>query len=94
MQLRRGEPAADNASIDDTLAGETMGPGGVAATNGGLGVFDFTGHATPWTVEDSDISGNVTEAFSPTDGASGLLGGLTLTNTQIARNVPDQCYGC
>jgi hypothetical protein len=81
--------------IGDNLA-TSVSTGGTADTNGGLAVFNFNGDPKLVTVQNSVISGNITKSISTT-GPAMIEGGaspVTLTNTQIALNRPDQCVGC
>lgn len=87
-----GPGTISDTKIDDNVATSTS-PNGAAATNGGLAVFNFTGDPPLVTVENSVISGNITQAQSSTGSAS-VLGGavfnnslLLMRNVQISDNV-------
>ena len=87
-----GPGTISDTNIDDNFA-STTSPNGAVATDGGLAVFNFTGDPELVTVENSVISGNVTQASSSTGSAS-VLGGavvnsslLLMHDVQISGNV-------
>ena len=69
----------------------SVSPGGAAAAGGALGVFNGVGQLV--TMQNSVISGNITEAFSTTGSATVLGGGvwnnglLLMRDVQISDNV-------
>lgn len=89
-----GGGTISNTSIDDNFDLQTS-PSGLADTNGGLFVSYFGNPGGPQlvTVQDSDISGNLTESFSET-GTAQVEGGavfndslLLMRNDQVSDNV-------
>jgi hypothetical protein len=58
-----GGGTISNTSILRNVA-ISVSPGGAAATNGGLAVFNFAGNPKLVTVEDSVMTGNITKARS------------------------------
>ena len=89
-----GGGTISNTTIDNNLATSTSS-GGLADTNGGLAVFYFgnPGGPQPVSVQNSEISGNITESFSTT-GSAQVEGGavfnnslLLMRNDQVSDNV-------
>jgi len=81
-----GPGTISDTKIDDNVATSTS-PDGAAATDGGLAVLNFTGDPKLVTVENSVISGNITQAHSSTGSAS-VLGGAVFNNSLLLmRNV-------
>jgi hypothetical protein len=85
-----------NVSVSDNFARADASGGGVAQ---GGGIFNgqiFPGPAE-LTLQDSSVIGNVLAGGPGTTRQGGGLfttGPVTLTNTRIALNRPDQCFGC
>jgi hypothetical protein len=81
-----GPGTISDTNIDDNFATSTS-PNGAAATNGGLAVLNFTGDPKLVTVENSVISGNITQAHSSTGSASVQGGGVFNNSLLLMRNV-------
>ena len=87
-----GPGTISNTSILGNIAISTS-PGGAAATNGALAVFNSTGDPKLVTVQDSLVSRNLTAAHSAT-GSATVLGGavfnsslLLMRNVQVSDNI-------
>jgi hypothetical protein len=81
-----GPGTISNTSILGNIV-KSMSPGGVAATNGGLAVLNFTGDPKLVTVQNSVVSRNITEAHSST-GSATVHGGAVFNNSLLLmRNV-------
>jgi len=88
-------PAGDTVELDGSgtisntrIVGNTsisVSPGGAAAAGGALGVFNGVGQLV--TMQNSVISGNITEAFSTTGSATVLGGGIWNNGLLLMRNV-------
>jgi len=85
-----GSGTISNTSILDNSS-VSVSAGGAAAAGGALGVFNSVGQLV--TMQNSVISGNITEAFSTTGSATVLGGGvwnnglLLMRNVQVSDNV-------
>jgi hypothetical protein len=85
-----GSGTISNTSILDNNS-VSVSAGGAAAAGGALGVFNGVGQLV--TMQNSVISGNITEAFSTTGSATVLGGGvwnnglLLMRNVQVSGNV-------
>jgi hypothetical protein len=88
-------------TLRDTMvtnnAGSAIGPSGSEAQGGGIFNGDFCGVEPVLTLIDTAVTHNTLTASS---GVTVQGGGLyttapvTLTNSVIAQNSPDQCFGC
>ena len=87
-----GPGSISDTRIDHNFSASAS-PNGVAGTTGALAVFNFTGNPQSVTVEDSVISGNITQARSFTGSASVLGSGvfndslLSMRNVEISDNL-------
>jgi hypothetical protein len=85
-----GSGSISNTSINDNVSVSTT-PDGAAAAGGALGVFNSGTQLV--TMQNSFISGNLTEALSTTGSATALGGGvwnnglLLMRNVQVGNNV-------
>ncbi len=85
-----GSGTISNTTIDDNVSA-SISPDGAAAAGGALGVFNSGAQLV--TMQNSFISGNVTEALSTTGSATALGGGiwnnglLLMRNVQVSNNV-------
>jgi hypothetical protein len=85
-----------NVQVSDNTA-RADGPTGIAQGAGIWNGIDLSGPPVELTLQDSSVTGNVLVAH---DGIVRQGGGLftntpvTLTNTNITLNRPDQCVGC
>jgi hypothetical protein len=81
-----GPGTISDTKIDNNF-GTSVSPDGVAGTTGALAVLNFTGDPKLVTVENSVISGNITQAQS-SSGSASVLGAAVLNNSLLLmRNV-------
>ena len=85
-----------NVQVSDNV-GKAKGPAGAAQGGGISNGVDIAGPTVELTLGNASVTRNVLQGSA---GISLQGGGLfttspvTLTNTQIALNLPDQCVGC
>jgi hypothetical protein len=85
-----------NVKVSDNFA-QAQGPTGAAQGGGIWNGVEVSGPPVQLTLQDSSVVRNVLAAsphITPQGGGLFTTTPVTLTNTQIARNRPDQCVGC